>query len=653
MTALRSPAPRRILAVVLPELLVELSLQRLHRAPAEGMPVQTHQRRPDLSNGTQLNVAPLNRTQLNVAALNRTQLNRTQLNRTQSCVTPFNSVAARSLPRFLRQAVPRAVILTDTVNPTWEGKTQLDAVNAVARQLGVSPRQTVAQATAILENLALHALPLTIVSATLKQVAEVALGFGSPVSFRSPDTVWVDVSGSNHLFGSERELALALVAQISALGYAARVAVAAGPWLAQSFARHADFDETGIFLVDAADTRREAGALPIRALPIGDEAVTWFSRLGLLSLDHLRELPQSALAARLGQALETRALETRAAEILDLIQGQDDSVLIAHHPEEMPWEELTWDEPLDNVEPLLFVLKGLSGRLGARLEGRGQAAQEVLLTIQYDRATAALRSNERDRVQLCREVPFKFASPLDHADDLERVVRSRLQRELLDCPATGLRLQVTSITEARRWQIGLPTDAGLNSGLSTDPRSVAVLVAELSADIGGDAVGLLEATDSHLMEKSSGFVPIQSPKTAARPLQGSRRSSEKKMTSGVRSDAVVGGAVVSNAGFSGAMAAVRLPTRLVPPIELKVPLEKNELWVLGQRAFVIESIEFDQRLEAVEWWAHAPVDRDYFRVWLAAVAGRSMSRDATRDGLEVLVYVDRRNGKRYMQALYD
>jgi protein ImuB len=557
----------------------------------------------------------------------------------------------------------------------WDAKTQLDAVNSAARQRGVFPGQTIAHATVIVGNLCIQPLPRACVAAALKQIAEVALGFGSPVSFQAPDTVWVDISGSSHLFSGELELGLELRALIQALGYTARVAIAGGPWLAQSFARHSTFDALGILLADASHTARLVGDLPIFALPIERECVTWFSRLGLLNIDDLRKLPQSALADRL--AVSSRSLSGKPAlggsgggTVLDLIQGHDDGVLVPYHPEEMPFEELRWDEPLESVEPLLFVLKGLAARLSARLEGRGQAVQDLLLTIHYDRSIAALRGvsdagqagsaaqslSTPPRVQpavsspaaiqqtaaepafaeqpFTKQLPFKFASPLVHADDLERVVRSRLQRQTLLAPAVALSLQATSVTDARHWQLDLQADMGMAAGMSSDPRSIAVLVAELAADVGDDAVGVLVMNDSHLMEKSSGLVPMS--------LVTMRKGRDVSHRSDMR--AAGGGA------FESGGELLRLPTRLLAtPIELKAPMKKNELWVIREQAFVIESIHFDQRLEAVEWWDSVRVFRDYFRIWLAALNGRN----SAGGGMEVLAYVDRENGRSYVQALYD
>jgi protein ImuB len=645
-------AERRFMAIVLPDLLNELALSREPAPPRE---------------------------------LTARELTAREL-------TARGPRAARS-----HHSIPRAVVLTSGHDTALEPTHRLDSVNTAARRSGVLPRQTIAQATALVECLSLHAVPMECVVQALKRVAEAALGFGSPVSFCVPDTVWVEVSGVSHLFGGERELAVALVAHVRSLGHALRLASASGPWLAQSFARHFDFDETGICLIPASQARQAAARLPIGALPIESDTVAWFSRLGLLELSDLGRLPRAALAAR----LEARTVQ----RVLDLIEGRDDGVLDAHVPERLPLEEQSWDTPLESVEPLLFVLRGLAARLGARLEGRGQAARELLLTIQYDRAIANLQSRERESQQqqlrdprqrqagggrapsvhlararasaqseipgvspgsseptLVKEIRFELASPLAHGEDIERIVRSRLQRETLRAPATGLRLQVSAITEARQWQLSLEAVSDLKATLASDPHTLALLVAELSADVGEDAVGVLEAHDSHLLEKSSSLVSIHSILTAAARLPRGRREIEPP-----------------RAGESGAaeepapaphevLKAAQSPTRLITPIEFKAPLEEEEIVVIERRAFSIQTIKFEQRLEAVEWWASSPVSRDYFRVWLAALTESHFSDRATdraaeqpsggpqhsrRDGLEVLVYVNRDDGKKFVQALYD
>ena len=644
------PAPvrgeRQLLALHLPHLLEELALEQSHgsaAAPhASSRPSVSAARAPELPllPGAPSAIVPRPGVPRPGARSGRTERIR----------------RAAGAPR----GVPRAIVLVDEHHSTLEPNLRLDAVNAMARRLGMSPRQTIAQATAIAENVVLHAVPSARVRQVLKQVAEAVLAFGSPVSFQVPDTVWVDVSGSHHLFGGVRALALSVVAHVRSLGHAVRVAAAPGPWLARALARHADFDESGVFLLEAAEAEQQTGLLPIGALPLPSEAVTWFSRLGLLSLGDLRRLPRAALAARLGADTE---------RVLELVHGRDDGVLDAYHPEELPCEEQSWDNPLESIEPLLFVLKGLSARLGSRLEGRGQAARELRLTIQYDKTICALLQRERElagsmpsrsasprgqeplprlaepgaaasleAAPAVKEIRLELASPLAHPEDLERILRSRLQKETLPAPARGLRLEVMAITEARQWQMSLNADMGLASVLA-DPTAMAVLVNELYADVGEGAVGVLEERDSHLLEKSSRLVAIQN-------LDGARAHAKAPVVP------------CTSSGHAGAAEprpnAARLPTRLIAPIEFKAPLQEKEIVVLEQRAFTIDSIRFEQRLESVEWWASSPVSRDYFRVWLSSLSASPAARaHGRRDGVEALVYLNRDDGKKYIQALFD
>lgn len=597
---------------------------------------------------------------------------------------------------------PSAVVLRESSESVWDASTKLDAVNTAARERGVRPRQTIAEASALVGNLKVLSLERARIRAALRRVADVALAFGSPASFDELDTVWIDISGSTHLFGTERQLATQLAASIRALGHVVRVAVADGPWVAGALARYGD--ESAVSVLAPSETARAVAALPILALPIAAETVAWFSQLGLLFIEDLRKLPMASLAARLPSgrhvASSTRSsalLESSGASgsgcvasvassavasgcaagielgsVLDLIHGADDSVLIPYHPEETPFEESSWDEPLNDVEPLLFVCKGLAARLGTRLEARGQAAQKLLLTIQYDRSIAALQSAATGiEIDTSHEVHLELATPLAHAEDIERVVRSRLQREVLSAPATGLSLRATSVTLAQSWQPGLCSAYGLGSDIMPEARNIAVLVAELAADVGTDAVGVLALGDSHLLEKRSRLTPIVS-------IKSSDASSMHVSVSGSHSSAVHrqpnpqtnGGAslgVSSGCDLDGGgLASLSLPTRLfADPLELAGPIDFGELWVLGQQPFIVKEIRFEERLEAVEWWDNEPIERDYFRVWLtkppvtSSRAERGYTERYTERGhsscecIEVLAYHDRESGKSYVQAVYD
>ncbi len=86
------------------------------------------------------------------------------------------------------------------------------------------------------------------------------------------------------------------------------------------------------------------------------------------------------------------------------------------------------------------------------------------------------------------------------------------------------------------------------------------------------------------------------------------------------------------------------PTRLLPePRELHAPLRVGVSLAIDRCLYTIEHLRFEQRLDAVEWWDHAPVTRDYVRLWLQGASG----------GFEAVAYVDRTTGRRYLHALAD
>ena len=78
------------------------------------------------------------------------------------------------------------------------------------------------------------------------------------------------------------------------------------------------------------------------------------------------------------------------------------------------------------------------------------------------------------------------------------------------------------------------------------------------------------------------------------------------------------------------------------PVAFEAPLRPQATVALGRRLYTIDSLRFEQRLEAVEWWSQ-PVSRDYVRLVLRGTEGV----------VEGLVYVDRDSGKRYWQGVAD
>jgi protein ImuB len=519
------------------------------------------------------------------------------------------------------RAIPLGVVVTrdGARNDTEPVKATalLDAVNGEARRFGVCEGQSIAEATALVAHLALREVAESELGRALGTLAETALAFGATVAIEAPDTVWVDVTGAAHLFGGEEALAAELASRVRSLGHLARVAVASGPRVAQALARWASpavderHGERGVLVVPAAHTEEALSGLPVAALPLDRERVAWLFRLGLFSLADLAKLPRAAAASRLGD---------QASRLLDFVAGKDDTPLVAYQPPTLVSEATSWEEPASGIEPLRFVLRGLTSKISARLAGRGEAAQKLVLVIEHDRSIARHRG-----VSAETELVFDLASPLWREEEIHRVVVSRLARTRLGAPSIALRLEAPAVIRALPRQLDLSrVSAGITGKKGLE--SLPVLLAELAADIGKSELGVLQLVDTHRPEQKSELCPALGDPRARPPKKAKARGFPLYELRPVTSHP------------PGA------PTRFLPkPMAIDAALRVGATFRIDHRLYTIERMSFVERLESVEWWSAAPVARDYLRLWLSGQEG----------GLEALVYVDRDTGRRFLHALAD
>jgi protein ImuB len=540
---------------------------------------------------------------------------------TELAITRLSSPgsSARSERARRPEAQPLGVLLVESAAASLGALLEtatLAAVNHAAESFGVRVGQTVAEAHAFVSRLVVKEITREQLLSRLGEIAEVALGFGPTVSLEAPDTVWVDVTGASHLAGGEEALALDLGARVRALGHRVRVGVASGPRLAQAFARWGRVSREGCLIVSQEETARRVAELPVRALPIDTERAAWLVRLGVLTVGAVSLLPRAAAASRLGE---------EASRVLDLAEGRDDSPLVAYVPPAIPHEETTWDEPIDGTEPLLFVLRGLVSRLSARLEGRGEAVQALNVVISHDRSVSRLAGVPAETT-----LHFDLAAPIHRAEELFRVIASRLGRTEFVAPTVGLGLEARAITRALALQLDLSRYAsGLGGSSTKGPETLPVLLGELLADLGKERVGIFSLEGSHRPEKKSRLIPV-TPSTLASGKRGRGQRAH--------------GEAASAEGAPNESSLMGAPTRLLPrPVPFDAPLRRGATLSLEHRLYSIERVVFERRLEGIEWWSGFPVSRDYVRIWLRGQSG----------GVEAIVYVDRASRARMIQAICD
>jgi protein ImuB len=516
----------------------------------------------------------------------------------------------------------------------------IDLVDETAWHYGVRPGQGVVEAQATLSGLQIHTVTIDEILAALGRIAEVCLNLGTTAAIRLHpehagetertkrqtvhDTVWLDITGAAHLVGGEQALLDELCERVQALGHRAQAAIATGPRIAQALARFAlnpslttssslTVQRRPHSTVIAKDSPSVLATLPISILPLDPDTTGFFLRLGIFNVGALGKLPRNELAPRLG---------FRAPEVLDLAAGYDPLPLVPYEPSRVLVEQTNFDDPITSVEPLLFVLRAMTSHLALRLEARGEACQALALHLPLDKSIVRLRKPPGiDQEDPVLSIDIDMPAPLSNAADLHRALRTKLEKTALVAPATAMRLEVSQIVEAHRVQIDLSRDKAVR------PDALPTLLAELSADIGADRVGVLEASAAFRPESRSRFVPMA--------------NLEAKRSAPLSLDDIDQDNVPE-------------PTRLfAKPLPLG-RITKGAVVAVEGRMYVIEHVRFAMRLDGVEWWTSDPASRDYGVAWFVAGPGtaRVDAGKATPQPARTLawVYVDRASGEGYLQG---
>ena len=191
----------------------------------------------------------------------------------------------------------KAFALTETLNQTQ----RLYAVCPRARQIGLMPGMTLAEARAITPTLISEPADPNADAAALEALARwlvrytplTATDATGASSTGGADGLLLDISGCAHLFGGEKAMLADLQNKLAHAGITARLALAPTVGTAWALARF----RPGITVTD----RVKGGLLdplPIRALRLDDASAHTLTRLGLKTLGDLTGIERPALARR-------------------------------------------------------------------------------------------------------------------------------------------------------------------------------------------------------------------------------------------------------------------------------------------------------------------------------------------------------------------
>ena len=392
-------------------------------------------------------------------------------------VEPIKRVACLLVPDLPLRAELRAhPDLADepvAIASGTEPSAQVISLSPEAIACGASPHSSVTHSRAVCPELRVRVTSPALERAAREALLDVALSF-SPRAMAAPRAggifvgeaaVFLDASGVAALFQSEAGFASALAERSRSQGLPGAVTVASSRSVALLAARSAG--DANCVLAPGTEERFLA-PLPIDLLDPGDPLAGALTRFGVRRVRDLLRLPRRGLAQRLGPDVLTLLARARGEEVEAPLPEQSDRRLE---------EAIDLEYPVDRLEPLLFVLRGLVSRLLERLTLRNLACGPLDLEL-------GLASGGRHALRI------GLAAPTADVRVLLRLISLALEASPLGA-AIALVSLTTIGSPARTDQLDLFLPRG------PDPAALDRTLSELESLCGADRVGSPQLPDDH------------------------------------------------------------------------------------------------------------------------------------------------------------
>ena len=354
----------------------------------------------------------------------------------------------------------------------------LHAVDAVAAGAGIAPGMRLADARAILPEVALAPATPAADRRFLDGLATACLCYTPLVAFEDDAALSLDITGCAHLWGGEQALLDDLARRLSRQGLGHQLAIADNPALAWAWARYGD--DRRILRGEAATAARRR--LSVRALRQDAVTTAALERLGLMTIAELEALPQRSLVRRFGRELVLAMARLAGSDSLPFTPLRAVPRFAA---------QTSWPEPIGRTEAIEAAIRTLLERLMGELERAvvGARRLEILLfRVDGEVVRLALRTGRPSR----------------HADHLMKLASLELDGLDIGFGIESIRLEVVDTAPLHPEQVDLAQ--------SHDAAELARLTDQLRQRLGADAVQRLVPHASHWPEHAQASID---PATAA------------------------------------------------------------------------------------------------------------------------------------------
>jgi len=308
----------------------------------------------------------------------------------------FASVAERDNPELKGKAVVIGMGARGVVS----------AANYEARKFGIHSAMPVGRA----RRLAPHAIFLPVDMVRYQEVSEHVMeifhSFTPWVEPISLDEAFLDVTGSQKLLGTGREIAVAIRKKVEEQeGITCSVGIAPSKFIAKLASNHCK--PNGMLEITSDRILTFLHPLPIQAMwGVGPKTAEVLERLGLRTIEDIAKLPRTTLIRALGEA--------NGASLYELAWGRDYRDVTPEEPDRSISAAETFAQDLDNPEEILTEFLRLTERATARLRDRDLFAKTISIKVRFADFSTINRS---------KTLPL----PIDSTHDVYEVVKGLYQ----------------------------------------------------------------------------------------------------------------------------------------------------------------------------------------------------------------------------------
>ncbi len=287
----------------------------------------------------------------------------------------------------------------------------VSAANYEARKFGIHSAMPVGRA----RRLAPHAFFLPVDMARYQEVSghvmEIFHSFTPWVEPISLDEAFLDVTGSQKLLGTGREIAVAIRKKVEEQeGITCSVGIAPSKFIAKLASAHCK--PNGMLEITADRILTFLHPLPIQAMwGVGPKTAETLERLGLRTIEDIAKLPRTTLIRALGEA--------SGASLYELAWGRDYRDVTPEEPDRSISAAETFAQDLDNPEEILTEFLRLTERATARLRDRELFSKTVGIKVRFADFSTINRT---------KTLPL----PIDSTHDVYEVVKGLYQGLRID-----------------------------------------------------------------------------------------------------------------------------------------------------------------------------------------------------------------------------